>query len=291
MNWKHAKQAYEKIEIPEELSARVGEALAFPKKEARHRVSWYRPALQIAAACCILFVVLVNSSEVFAKSLYELPVIGTVARIFTFREYRQEDDYNYINVRVPAIQNTGNDGLENRINQEITFKINQVIEESKVHAKEYYEAYIATGSEDNFHPVELLVDYNIYYQSGELLSFVIEKSESFASVFTEKYYYNIDLKYGRELTLHDLLGDGYLENVNEQISNQIREREARDPDHQMFFEGKEGFQGISENQNFYINSEGKIVIVFDRYSIAPGAMGFPEFTVEMPTPYTEKAQN
>lgn len=291
MNWKQAKRTYEEIEIPEGLSAKVEEALAAHPRQERSRRAWYRPAIQIAAACCALFVILVNSSEVFAKNLYELPVIGTVARIFTFREYKEEDEYNYINIKVPAIQNTGNNALENRINQEITFKINQIIEEAKGHAKEYYEAYMATGGEGStFHPVELYVDYTIYYQSNELLSFVIDKCETFASAYTEKYYYNIDLKYGRELTMHDVLGDGYLERVNEQIREQIVQREESD-ENQSFFEGEEGFLGISENQDFYINEAGKAVVVFDRYSIAPGYMGFPEFVIDLPTPYTEVTQN
>lgn len=285
MNWKQAKRTYEEIKIPAELSARVEEALASHSRQKRSRRSWYRPAIQIAAACCALFVILVNSSEVFAKNLYDLPVIGTVARIFTFREYKEEDEYNYINIKVPAIQNTGNNALENRINQEITFKINQIIEEAKEHAKEYYEAYTANGGDEStFHPVELYVDYTICYQSDELLSFVIDKCESFGSVSTEKYYYNIDLKYGRELTLHDVLGDGYQEHVNEQIRAQIAQREESD-ENQMFFEGEDGFHGISENQNFYINEKGEAVIVFDRYSIAPGCMGFPEFVINLPTPY------
>lgn len=291
MNWKQAKRTYEEIEIPEGLSTKVEEALASHPRQERSRRSWYRPAIQIAAACCALFVILVNSSEVFAKNLYELPVIGTVARIFTFREYKEEDEYNYINIKVPAIQNTGNNALENRINQEITLKINQIIEEAKEHAKEYYDAYMATGGEEStFHPVELYVDYIICYQSDELLSFVIDKCETFASAYTEKYYYNIDLKYGRELTLHDVLGDGYLERVNEQIRAQIAQREESD-ESQSFFEGEEGFLEISENQDFYINETGKVVIVFDRYSIAPGYMGFPEFVIDLPTPYTEVAQN
>ncbi len=291
MNWKQAKKSYEEIEIPEGYSARVEEALASQPCRKRSRRTWYRPAIQIAAACCALFVILVNSSEVFAKNLYDLPVIGTVARIFTFREYKEEDEYNYINIKVPAIQNTGNNALEDRINQEITFKINQIIEEAKEHAREYYEAYKATGGEEStFHPVELYVDYTIYYQSGELLSFVIDKCETFASAYTEKYYYNIDLKYGRELTLHDVLGDGYLERVNDQIRAQITQRVESD-ENQSFFEGEEGFSGISENQHFYINEKGKVVVVFDRYSIAPGYMSFPAFEIDLPTPYAEETQS
>ena len=42
-----------------------------------------------------------------------------------------------------------------------------------------------------------------------------------------------------------------------------------------------GFSGIeNEYQNFYINSEGKVVIVFEKYEIAPGYMGTQEFVID-----------
>ncbi len=42
----------------------------------------------------------------------------------------------------------------------------------------------------------------------------------------------------------------------------------------------ECFKEISPQQNFYLNPEGKLVIAFNEYEVAPGSMGCPEF--EMP---------
>ena len=41
----------------------------------------------------------------------------------------------------------------------------------------------------------------------------------------------------------------------------------------------EWFKEIDGDQNFYINKEGKLVIVFDEYEVAPGSMGCPEFVI------------
>ena len=35
-----------------------------------------------------------------------------------------------------------------------------------------------------------------------------------------------------------------------------------------------------EYQDFYINSNGKVVIVFEKYKIAPGYMGTQEFEID-----------
>ena len=39
------------------------------------------------------------------------------------------------------------------------------------------------------------------------------------------------------------------------------------------------FKEISPEQNFYINEENQLVIVFDEYEVASGNMGMPEFVI------------
>ena len=41
----------------------------------------------------------------------------------------------------------------------------------------------------------------------------------------------------------------------------------------------DGFDKIAEDQNFYINDDGNIVICFDKYEVAAGAQGSPEFVI------------
>ena len=39
------------------------------------------------------------------------------------------------------------------------------------------------------------------------------------------------------------------------------------------------WQGIKEDQNFYFDAGGNLVIVFDEYEVAPGYMGSVEFEI------------
>lgn len=41
----------------------------------------------------------------------------------------------------------------------------------------------------------------------------------------------------------------------------------------------ENFDKIKANQTFYINNNGNIVIMFNKYEVAPGYMGAPEFVI------------
>ena len=75
-----------------------------------------------------------------------------------------------------------------------------------------------------------------------------------------------------------MLGDDYKKICDKSIKTQIEERK-KDPNNS-FFDGDMGFNGIKDNQKFYINKDGKVVIVFDKYEIAPGYMGQQEFVID-----------
>ena len=65
-------------------------------------------------------VTLLNTTPVFARAAQDVPVLGGLCRVFTFRHYDFYDETKVINVTVPQIENTGNSELENRINLEIS---------------------------------------------------------------------------------------------------------------------------------------------------------------------------
>ena len=160
-------------------------------------------------------------------------------------------------------------------------KINDVLKEAEDRAAEYRKAVIETGGrEEDYHPLRIQVDYKVGYSTEKIVSFMILKSETLASAYTEMYFYNIDIETGKKLNLRDLLGNDYKKIVDDEIYKEIEIR-SKNPDNIYFTKGEGGFEGIeNEYQDFYINKEGKIVIVFEKYKIAPGYMGIQEFVID-----------
>lgn len=287
---KDSKQIYEAIQPPEELDSTVRQAVRaaeLAQEEAfrfQRKNRWVKYAVGTAAALCASFVLAVNVSPVLAQNLYELPVIGNMARVFTFVQYEREEEADVLNVTLPALDNTGNTELERRVNYEIQYKMNQLIEEARQRAQEYKQAFVETGGkEEDFIPLDIYVDYTLHCNDGKTVSFVISKAETQASYYEELYFYNIDLESGRDLTMRDLLGPDYVRIVNESIKRQMEERKAADPD-VTYFEsdgefGAAAFSSIREDQGFYINEAGHVVVVFEKYEIAPGYMGIQEFEI------------
>ena len=279
---KKAKKTYDSIEIPKELEYVVNRTIHQNKSQKRNELKiWFKGVTATIATTFTLFIILLNTNESFAKAMEEVPVIGGLAEVFTVREYKEENETDLIEAKIPAIKNTGNTDLEKRINYEISSKINGIIEEAKQRAEEYKEAVLATGGTmEDYIPTQINVDYEITYQDDKLVSFVITKSESFASAYQEQYFYNIDIENGRELNLRDVLGENYKEIVDGEVNKQIEERMKADENNLYFTADEGGFSGIEdEYHDFYIDENKKVTVVFQKYEIAPGYMGIQNFEI------------
>ena len=281
---KKAKNVYESIKIPEELNSTVNETIN-RKYVGKKSSFWKRRniisgVLTTCLAMSCLFVFLVNTNKSFAVSVSTIPVVNQIAKLVTVQNLIEEDDTKLVKANIPAIQNTGNTDLEKRINYEIMEKMNEVLEEANKRAKEYKDAVIETGgTEEDYHPILINIDYEMKYSGDDLVSFLINKCETLASAYTEQFIYNVDLETGKELNLRDVLGDNYKQIIDNEVYKQIEERK-KNSDNIYFEKGEGGFEGIEdEYQNFYINENRKVVVVFSKYEIAPGYMGIQEFEI------------
>ena len=276
-----AKEVYEAIKVPNELNYVVNKAILDKKKKEKSVLIYVKYAVTTVACTFLTFIFMLNVNSSFATNISEIPIIGDMAKVFTIKEVNEEDKTKLINAKVPALENTGNTELEKRINYEIMLKMNEILEEAEKRAAEYKEAVIETGgNEYDYQPINIQIDYKVGYSNDKVVSFMISKSETLANAYTEIYFYNVDIETGKKLNLRDVLGNEYKQIVDTTIYKEIEER-SKNLDNIYFTADEGGFEGIeNEYQDFYINSDGKVVIVFEKYKIAPGYMGTQEFVID-----------
>lgn len=283
------KQRYEEIPIPEELAVRVQQEITKSRnrqsQKETHRLRYARAVRTLgtaAAAVVLVFTLALNTVPAFAVEAAQLPVIGTLARVLTFRSYETEQDDIGVSVEIPSIEMIEEDtGIRvDAINREILDRCDRYVQRELAGAEDYRTAFLETGGtpeEWAAHNIKIKVDYEILQQDDSYLSFVVRGSENWSGAGSETRYYNLDLTTGKEVTLRDLLGDDYENLANESIRSQIAERERQGA---VFFpEDAGGFSGISEDTQFYINANHNPVIVFAKYEIANGAAGEIEFEI------------
>ena len=190
----------------------------------------------------ILFVTALNTNTAFAREISEIPVLGAVARIFTFRSYVEESDELKVSVEIPSLEMISEEtnGLADSVNQEIHTLCEQYADEAVKRAEEYKKAFMETGGtqeEWEAHNIEIRVFYEIKSQTEDFLSFAVSGTENWTSAYSETRYYNIDLKNEKLVTLEDILGagtahqsqqlidckghDGYIQHVGDPNQHQI----------------------------------------------------------------------
>ena len=287
-----AKQRYNEIPIPDELSGRIQLEVRLAKErqaenEKREKVKLPKRPIPFrrlqksaaaAAAVLLIFAGALNTNMAFAKSAEELPVIGVLARVLTFRSYEEKTDDLEISVEIPSIDMIAEDlkGAEQPVNEEILRLCEQYAAEAEKRAIEYRDAFFATGGTEEewkAHNIQIRVWYEVKAQSDKYLSLAVMGTENWTNAYSRTKYYNIDLQSGSLVSLSDIIGENYKQKADQEISRQIRERQKAGG---VYFDG---FEGISEDTQFYLNESGEPVIVFEPYEIAPGSEGRQEFVI------------
>lgn len=275
------KNEYRNIPIPKELDFVVNKALQESGVKNMNKKSNFKKMKIAAASVAAAFVVMtagVNASPVFAGTLSKVPVVGSLVKVLTFREYNIDEGTYNSNIKVPEIQGLENKALENSLNEKYLKE-----------GKKLYESFEADMEElkkkDGGH---LGVDsgYEIKTDNDQILSIGRYTVNTVGSSSTKIKYDTIDKKNEVLITLPSLFKDeSYVDIISENIKNQMVEQYKADSDNFYWVAGIEQdggielFNKISEEQNFYINQEGKLVISFDKYEVAPGYMGVVEFAI------------
>lgn len=277
-----AKKDYEDIPIPQELSERimmeVKKADKRRKKQMIKRISRY--GMTAAASLTILFTVGLNTSVAFANAAENIPVIGAMAKVLTFRSYQTQTDDLNMTVDIPSIDMISEEfsDVEDSVNSEIYELCRQYANEAEKRVEEYRTAFLDTGGtleEWEAHNIEIKVWYEVKTQTDKYLSLVINGAENWNNAGGKSRYYNFDLEKGGLLTLRDVMGNDYGQMIEEQIRSQMKERETTQGI--KYFEGE--LPELSDDTKFYMNESGNPVIVFEPYEIAPGADGQQEFEI------------
>ena len=216
----------------------------------------------------IIIAVFTNIINIFPQAML-INVVGNYVKkaVLVDKIIREKTNFINIDVVIPQIVGLGDENKEKDINNEILNWTNLWIKDTKDTSEDIKPTI----------PYELMARY-VLTNNQDILSFYIDyyQFSGGAHGITTRNTYNIDIQSGNKLMLKDLFKEGY--DYKTYINNEIRKQISIHPEY--YFTGKEGFNGIKENQDFYIR-DNKIVIHFPYYEIAPYVTGMPEFEIEM----------
>lgn len=278
------KEEYQKPRMSQsqlaELRKKMKEANMADKKELnRKRMMKYTAT---AAALIGAFIVLPNTSATIAHAMEQIPIIGKIIEVVTFRDYEYDSYRNRADIEVSEIKPGAR--LENSEVKEnlerTTAEVNAEIEKITDELIEQFEAHLEEemGYQDVIVKSEVLATAKDYF-TLKLLCY-----QGAGSGYQWNYFYTIDLNTGERLQLKDIFKEGadYITPISENIKEQMQAQMAADEMVSYWLDDEMeewNFKAITDETSFYLNEKDNVVISFNEGEVAPMYMGVVEFEI------------
>ena len=264
------KEEYDQIPVPQETRDRIeaGIMRARLEKKRSDRMKNMKRTGVTAAALVLTFGIAVNASPVVAQAMDGIPVIGSIARVVTIRNYNESTNNGMMaDISVPQID--GNVAA----NADMDAYAKELI------SRYEKEVVAQLGQEEGHYALES--SYEVVSDNDKYVSIRINTVETMASGAEFVKIFSVDKATGQTVSLKDFLNSPEkLEAVSQNIKDQMAAQMAEDEGKVYFTEGEPGgFTGLTGDENFYLNEAGELVIVFGEYEVAPGYMGTVSFTI------------
>ena len=268
-----AKIAYEDVKTPESLSTVIENTIR--KAQRKSALRPYIRSFQAVAALFMVFVLSINLNQSFAAAMGEIPILNHIVQVFTFRFDPIETEQVHASVEVPVITGLSNETLQATLNE-------KYLEENKKLYEAFKEEMKLIESEGGHLGVDS--GYEVLTDTEQLLSIARYEVNTVGSSSTTMKYDTIDKQEGILITLPSLFKDeSYIDVISEYLIEEMRNimKEDEMKVYWVLEDDFAPFERIKPDQSFYITSENKLVISFDKYEVAPGYMGI--VTMEIPS--------
>lgn len=156
----------------------------------------------------------------------QIPIIGPLVEVVTFRDYEYETERNKADIEVPEIKpvEIESNGAEDR---EVQEKLDKTAEEINAEIQKITDDLIqefeANLDEEMGHQ-DLLVKSEILTTTPEYFTLKLICYQGAGSGYEWNYFYTIDLNTGERLKLKDIFVEGadYITPISENIKEQMR---------------------------------------------------------------------
>lgn len=262
------KAPFEIEEITEKAERKKGEY------KVRRSLKAFSCALAGAAAA---FILIFNGIPNLAYAVSDIPVLGNAVKIVTFGRFEENRNGSEAKVVTPKIEGLLNKDLEKKLNDEFKENSEAVINAFQADISDLEDAF----GEGEFH-IGVDADYMVRTDNDDILAIDCYILNIAGSSSTVHSFYNINKKTGELITLKSLFKENsdYVTPISEYIIKEmIKENKSGNGYFWVNQENFENFEKIKDDQNFFINEKGNIVICFDKYEVAAGAGGCPEFEI------------
>lgn len=235
--------------------------------------------LGTAAAALGVMAILVNSSPSIAKAMQEVPVLGSIAQLLTFRTYEDSQYGIDAMIQIPqldALESPARENLQAAVDAYAQSLID-IHEESVELAQQALAENPEVFGESMTAHQDLQCEAKVVAETDDMFCLDMNATLTMAGATQYQKHFVLDKRSGQVLSLSDLFAEGsdYAALLETEVKRQMEANAALDPNLSYFPDMVE----IGPDQDFYITAQGQLVLCFSEYDVAPGYMGAQSFDI------------
>lgn len=205
---------------------------------------------------------------------------GTELAVSTFSVYESQYENCEARIVTPMVTGIAVAGLQK--------EINSVLAEKALEVEGRYALEVIGMAGDPFAsrggPSGRTMDYAVIDGDERFLSLDVEERQIGGAAAAKHTIMNFDKATRLPITLEYFFNEkaNCVKIISNAVQGEMR-RANKKAKGSYWVAPKDdgGFSSIKANQNFYVDKEGRIVICFDKYEVAPGSAGCPQITLDM----------
>ena len=199
--------------------------------------------------------------------------------VYTADTIEANENNWYMNIKIPAVSGMADLGEQEKMNQHFIEKADEIQKE--------YETAVATAEKSTTEGDGPHFGYEYFHvllaDTQDYLSFKTVAFFAAGSSMTSNEFWTLDKNTGEPVKWEDVVSQDKMQEIHDQILAEMTA--ANEAGEGLYYTDKESFDfafmNVPAYHHWYLNGDGNLVICFDKYEIAVGAQGTPEFVIKL----------
>lgn len=224
------KKSYDTSQMPEKEVIKMKEKMnqAKAEKKNKHNKTIITRIWVGAAAAIAAFVILPNTSPSVAYAMEQIPLLGNLIEVVTFRDYQYSSDRNNADVNVPKLVPETVASTEKTTEDPVGENLKKSTDEINAEIEKISDSLIAEFKQNmnNEGYQDIMIKHEVINTTDDYFTLKLMCYQAAGSGYEMDYYYTIDLKTGERLALKDLFKEGsdYITPISENIKSRCAVR-------------------------------------------------------------------
>ena len=202
------KKSYDTSQMPEKEVIKMKEKMnqAKAEKKNKHNKTIITRIWVGAAAAIAAFVILPNTSPSVAYAMEQIPLLGNLIEVVTFRDYQYSSDRNNADVNVPKLVPETVASTEKTTEDPVGENLKKSTDEINAEIEKISDSLIAEFKQNmnNEGYQDIMIKHEVINTTDDYFTLKLMCYQAAGSGYEMDYYYTIDLKTGERLALKDI---------------------------------------------------------------------------------------